>query len=155
MADLDLAVAGDPGAAARAIAAAGGGHAFELSAEFATWRVVDRDGGWQVDVSGLRGGSIEADLAERDFTVGAIAVPLAGGEPVDPLGGLADLERGVLRVVGDGQLRRRPAAPAARRRGSAPSSASRSIRRPSSWPAAKRPAPPRPPASASWSSCAS
>ena len=32
--------------------------------------------------------------AERDFTIGAVAVPLAGGEPIDPFGGLADLERG-------------------------------------------------------------
>ena len=71
VADLDLAVAGSPEAAAKAIAAeSGGGHAFELSAEFATWRVVDRDRAWQVDVSALRGETIEADLAERDFNVG-------------------------------------------------------------------------------------
>jgi putative nucleotidyltransferase with HDIG domain len=100
VADLDLAVSGDPGVAARAIAAKGGGHAFELSAEFATWRVAGRDG-WQVDLTALRGGSIEADLAHRDFTIGAVAVPLAGGEPVDPHHGLADLDRGLLRTVGD------------------------------------------------------
>jgi poly(A) polymerase len=99
--DLDLAVAGDPGTAARAIAAALGEHAFELSAEFGTWRVVARDSGWQVDATVLRGESIEADLAERDFTVGAVAVPLAGGAEIDPFGGLADLERGVLRGVGE------------------------------------------------------
>jgi poly(A) polymerase len=96
--DLDLAVAGDPGPIAKAIARELGEHAFELSAEFRTWRVVGR--GWQVDVTALRGDSIEADLAERDFTVGAVAVPLAAGEPIDPTGGLADLERGVLRAVG-------------------------------------------------------
>src|SRR6187455_3332203 len=78
VADLDLAVAGSPEAAAKAIAAASRGHAFELSAEFATWRVVDREKAWQVDATALRGESIEADLAERDFTVGAVAVPLAG-----------------------------------------------------------------------------
>ena len=99
--DLDLAVGGDPGALARRIARAGGGHVFELSSEFGTWRVADRDRGWQVDVSALRGGAIETDLAERDFTVGAVAVPLAGGAPVDPHGGLADLERLVLRAVGE------------------------------------------------------
>ncbi|HEX9968398.1 MAG TPA: hypothetical protein VGB06_10690, partial [Solirubrobacterales bacterium] len=38
--DLDLAVAGDPATAAKAIAREGGGHSFELSAEFATWRAV-------------------------------------------------------------------------------------------------------------------
>jgi putative nucleotidyltransferase with HDIG domain len=100
VADLDLAVAGDPGQVAKALARELGEHAFELSAEFRTWRVVAPGRGWQVDVTALRGDSIEADLAERDFTVGAVAVPLAGGEAIDPTDGLADLERGVLRAVG-------------------------------------------------------
>jgi len=99
--DLDLAVDGDPGAAARAIAAELGEHAFELSAEFATWRVASASRPWQVDVTALRGGGIEADLAERDFTIGAVAVPLAGGEALDPFAGLVDLERGILRAVGE------------------------------------------------------
>jgi poly(A) polymerase len=98
--DLDLAVAGDPGAVAKALGRALGEHAFELSAEFGTWRVVAPSRGWQVDVTVLRGDSIEADLAARDFTVGAVAVPLAVGEAIDPSGGLVDLERGVLRAVG-------------------------------------------------------
>jgi putative nucleotidyltransferase with HDIG domain len=99
--DLDLAVAGDPAPLARSIAREGGGHSFELSAEFATWRAVAADRSWQIDVTALRGETIEADLGERDFTIGAIAVPLGGGETVDPFGGLADLERRLLRVVGE------------------------------------------------------
>jgi poly(A) polymerase len=99
--DLDLAAAGDPAPLAKAIAREGGGYAFELSAEFATWRAVAADGSWQVDVTALRGETIEADLAERDFTIGAVAVPLGDGEPLDPYGGLADLDRGVLRAVGE------------------------------------------------------
>ena len=99
--DLDLAVAGDPAAAAKAIAREGDGHPFELSAEFATWRAVAADRSWQVDATALRGETIEADLAARDFTLGAVAVPLDGGEPIDPYGGLADLERQILRVVGE------------------------------------------------------
>jgi poly(A) polymerase len=99
--DLDLAVRGDPEAAARAVARAGDGHAFELSAEFATWRAVARDRAWQLDATALRGETIEADLGARDFTLGAVAVPVAGGEPVDPFGGLADLERRLLRVLGE------------------------------------------------------
>jgi putative nucleotidyltransferase with HDIG domain len=106
--DLDLAVAGDPGPVARALGRELGEHAFELSAEFGTWRVVAPGRGWQVDVTVLRGGSIEADLTARDFTVGAIAVPLAGGEAVDPTGGLADLERGVLRAVGPQSFKEDP-----------------------------------------------
>jgi poly(A) polymerase len=99
--DLDLALAGDVAAAAKAIAREGRGHSFELSAEFATWRAVGADGSWQIDLTALRGETIEADLAERDFTIGAVAVPLRGGEPIDPHGGLPDLERGVLRAVGE------------------------------------------------------
>jgi len=99
--DLDLAVAGDPEAVVRAIAREGGGHAFELSAEYATWRAVAADGSWQIDATALRGPTIEADLAERDFTVGAVAVPLGGSEPIDPFGGLADLDRRLLRAVGE------------------------------------------------------
>ena len=99
--DLDLAVAGDPGAAARAIGQAIGEHAFELSAEFGTWRVATSGRGWQIDVTALRGDGIEADLAARDFTIGAVAVPLAGGEPIDPYAGLRDLEEKCLRAVGE------------------------------------------------------
>ncbi|MDX6654781.1 MAG: poly(A) polymerase [Solirubrobacterales bacterium] len=98
--DLDLAVAGDPGRVAKALARELGEHAFELSAEFGTWRVVAPSRGWQVDITALRGDSIEADLALRDFAIGAAAVPLAAGEALDPYDGLVDLERGVLRVVG-------------------------------------------------------
>jgi poly(A) polymerase len=99
--DLDLAVSGDPRLAARSIAKALGEHAFELSAEFGTWRVVAPRRGWQIDVTALRGETIEDDLAERDFTIGAVAVSLAGGEPVDPYGGLADLNAKRLRAVSE------------------------------------------------------
>jgi putative nucleotidyltransferase with HDIG domain len=99
--DLDLAVAGDPGAAAKKIGAATGDHAFELSAEFGTWRVVSGRSGWQIDVTALRGEGIETDLAERDFTIGAVAVPLHGDEVIDPFSGLADLDARILRAVGE------------------------------------------------------
>ena len=102
--DLDLAVAGDPGAVAKALGATLDEHAFELSAEFGTWRVVARDRGWQIDVTAMRGATIDDDLAERDFTIGAVAVPLAGGEPIDPHDGLADLAGKRLRVVGEGSF---------------------------------------------------
>jgi poly(A) polymerase len=101
IADLDLAVAGDPGAVARAIGAGIGERAFELSAQFGTWRVVSPGRGWQIDVTALRGGTIEADLAERDFTIGAVAVPLAGGGLLDPYAGLTDLAEKRLRAVGE------------------------------------------------------
>jgi putative nucleotidyltransferase with HDIG domain len=99
--DLDVVVDGDPGEAARSIAkAAGRAVCFVLSEEFGAWRVSARDSSWQVDVEPLRGGSLHADLALRDFTVNAIAEPLGGGEPIDPLGGLEDLAAGRLRMAG-------------------------------------------------------
>lgn len=99
--DLDLVVAGDPGAAARAIGKELRAPAFELSSEFGTWRVADGRGERQIDVTALRGEGIEADLAERDFTIGAVAAPLSGPGLVDPFGGVADLERRRLRAVGE------------------------------------------------------
>src|SRR6476661_4365178 len=99
--DLDLAVEGDVRAAARALAKAADGPMFELSEEFGAWRVLAADRAWQADLSPLRGGSLEADLALRDFTVNAIAEPLASGDPVDPSGGLADLAARTLRMVGE------------------------------------------------------
>jgi tRNA nucleotidyltransferase (CCA-adding enzyme) len=46
-------------------------------------------------------GSIEGDLARRDFTINAMAFGLAGDEGGDPHGGRADLEASVLRAVGN------------------------------------------------------
>ncbi|MBK8461249.1 MAG: CCA tRNA nucleotidyltransferase [Micropruina sp.] len=42
------------------------------------------------------GEHLGADLVRRDFTVNAMALSMTGGELLDPFGGLADLERGVL-----------------------------------------------------------
>ncbi len=100
-ADIDVVVDGDPAEAARAVArAASRAACFALSEDFGAWRVIARDSSWQVDVEPLRGGSLEADLALRDFTVNAIAEPVGGGAPIDPLGGLEDLRSRRLRMAG-------------------------------------------------------
>lgn len=44
---------------------------------------------------------LELDLARRDFTVNAMAFDICEPKLVDPFGGQQDLERGVLRAVGD------------------------------------------------------
>jgi poly(A) polymerase len=103
--DLDLVIDGDPGLAAKAMTAAARREGrqvacFELSREFGGWRVVSQREGWQVDVEPLRGGSLEADLLLRDFTVNAIAEPIGGGVEIDPLGGLEDLAVRRLRAAG-------------------------------------------------------
>ena len=97
MVDLDIACA-DPEQAARRYARGAEGAPFPLSERHGAWRVA-LSGQRTVDFTPLPKG-IEADLATRDFTINAIARPLAGGDPVDPFDGLADLERGVLRAVG-------------------------------------------------------
>ena len=94
--DLDIAVR-DARRAARAFARQAGGAPFPLSERWGAWRVA-LSGGRTVDFTPLRDG-IGSDLASRDFTVNAIAVPLAGGEPIDPFGGLLDIEQRTLRAV--------------------------------------------------------
>lgn len=103
--DVDIVIDGDPEQAARALARLArrqGSPAacFALSQEFGGWRVVARDHAWQIDVEPLRGGSLEADLLLRDFTVNAIAQPICGGASIDPLGGAHDLAAGRLRAAG-------------------------------------------------------
>ena len=95
---------GDPRRAARAIARAAGGTAFQLSGAFGAWRVVGRDHGWHVDLVALRDDDIAADLAARDFTINAMAEPLAGGELLDPHGGRADLDKRLVRMVSPAAL---------------------------------------------------
>jgi tRNA nucleotidyltransferase/poly(A) polymerase len=54
-----------------------------------------------VDVGPFRAGPrIESDLAHRDFTINAIAYDIADRKWVDPHGGRADLENGLIRAVG-------------------------------------------------------
>ena len=102
--DVDLALAGDPRDAARAIARATGGVAFQLSGAFGAWRVVGPGHGWHVDLVTLRDDDIDADLAARDFTINAMAEPLGGGELLDPHGGRADLEARTVRMVSEAAL---------------------------------------------------
>ena len=94
--DLDVACR-DPQAAARAYAKRSGGAPFPLSERHGAWRVA-LEARRTVDFTPLPG-AIEDDLATRDFTINAIAVPLAGGDAADPYGGRGDLEQKVVRVV--------------------------------------------------------
>src|SRR5882672_2627793 len=53
------------------------------------------------------GASLDEDLARRDFTINAIAYSATTKEIRDPFGGRADLERRVVRAVGDAPERMR------------------------------------------------
>jgi Poly A polymerase head domain len=94
--DLDIACRG-PEASARAYAKRSGGAPFPLSERHGAWRVA-MENGRTVDFTPLPG-AIEKDLATRDFTINAIAVPLAGGDAVDPYGGRNDLDAKLIRAV--------------------------------------------------------
>jgi tRNA nucleotidyltransferase/poly(A) polymerase len=96
--DVDV-VCADPESAARAYARRSGGAPFPLSAEHRSWRVVLPEGR-TADFTPVHG-SIESDLARRDFTINAIAQPVAGGEAVDPSGGRDDLQLRLVRAVSE------------------------------------------------------
>jgi len=89
----------DPRAAAGRYAAIRHGAMFLLSERHGAWRVALADGR-TVDFT-LLARTIEDDLAGRDFTINAIAVPVAGGAVVDPFAGRADLAARTIRAVGE------------------------------------------------------
>jgi tRNA nucleotidyltransferase (CCA-adding enzyme) len=111
--DLDLLVLGE----AEELAAALSSHPVASHDRFGTATV--ELGGHRVDVAGARTESypqpgalpvvepapdVESDLGRRDFTVNAIAVPVGGGKPADPHGGIADVGARLLRVLHPGSF---------------------------------------------------
>ncbi len=102
--EIDVAVSGDAEAIAADLERAGAGRAVFLSRDRPGPRVFRIAGRRPLDVAELEGGSIETDLARRDFTVNAMAVSAASGELLDPFGGLEDLRRRRLRAVRDENL---------------------------------------------------
>lgn len=104
--DLDFAVPAGGLALARRLANQLGGAFFPLDAERDTGRVVlaEADGRrFYLDFACWRGNSLHADLADRDFTINAMALDVAQERPVviDPFGGRADLSAGLVRAVTD------------------------------------------------------
>lgn len=104
--DIDLAASGQIRELAESVAQHLGGSVVPLDPR--TFRVIALIEGasWQIDLSCLKGPSIEADLVARDFTIDALGLPLEIpnlkfqiSDLVDPLGGLRDLEEGVVRMT--------------------------------------------------------
>ena len=118
--DLDIAVVGDAIALAQRWSDAAGGR-LTVHRRFGTATVVDSRGCTVDLVSArretyphpgalpvVRPGSIADDLARRDFTINAMAIPVAdlpavaAGRPaelVDPHNGRSDLDAGVIRIL--------------------------------------------------------
>jgi tRNA nucleotidyltransferase (CCA-adding enzyme) len=113
-ADIDLVVEGDPAALTAALGA-------ELVAGHSRFGTMKIDwNGEEIDLAASRresyarpgalptvelGAPIRTDLARRDFTVNAMAIPLADPEELlDPYDGRQDLRGGLLRVIHDGSF---------------------------------------------------
>ncbi len=69
------------------------------------YRLVNRlDTDDHIDISELRDGSITADLARRDFTINAMAMPVYPdrrlGKVIDPFGGVDDIGKKRIRMTG-------------------------------------------------------
>ena len=110
--DLDFVVEGDAPAVARQLADELGGRALTYD-RFGTATVVLED--CRVDLVTARQevyphpgalpqvspGTIFDDLARRDFSINALALPLTESRPkvLDPLGGIGDIDRGLIRVL--------------------------------------------------------
>lgn len=95
--EVDVAVESGAEPLARRLEEGGFGRAVLLSAE--SPRVVRVAGPRELDLADLEGGSIEADLARRDFTVNALAIEIGTARWSDPFGGAGDLARRRLRLV--------------------------------------------------------
>lgn len=93
--DLDLVTPENGMVLARRIANRFGGDYYSLDDARDVGRAIveTQDGRLVIDVSGLRAPDLAGDLADRDFTLNAIAVDLHGDLQtlIDPLGGVGDL----------------------------------------------------------------
>jgi tRNA nucleotidyltransferase/poly(A) polymerase len=110
--DLDLAVAGDGLALARRLANHFQGAYYPLDEARSTGRVIlpgEAEHRLVVDVARFRGPDLAADLADRDFTINALAADVrTPGDVIDHHSGLADLATGLIRPVSDASIRTDP-----------------------------------------------
>lgn len=104
--DIDVSVVGEATPLARAFADEIGAAFYVMDADFDVARVIMTENGSRtvVDLARVRGGTIEHDLATRDFTINAMAAEAGtwsgdSSEVIDPFDGQSDLKARRLRVV--------------------------------------------------------
>ncbi|MBV9617331.1 MAG: HD domain-containing protein [Ktedonobacteraceae bacterium] len=116
--DWDIVTDGDPPQLARQLANILGGSYAHMNDKASRITLKRNQHEIILDVSPLRGTTIEEDLRLRDFTINAIAIPLSefvrsltAGAPlplIDPLHGDADLDAHCLRAVDDATFQHDP-----------------------------------------------
>ncbi len=104
--DLDFVLSEDAVETARLVAKRYQAGFVVLDEQRQIARVVFNQG--TVDFALQEGESLEQDLRRRDFTINAIAFNPLTQEIIDPLYGLSDLEKGLLRMVSRGNLESDP-----------------------------------------------
>jgi tRNA nucleotidyltransferase/poly(A) polymerase len=105
--DYDVAVLGDPYQFARQVAKNTNGRLVEIGKpDQMIIRVVAEKN--IIDISKLKGRSIEEDLAARDFTVNAMAYDLSSHQLIDHLGGQQGLAHKTIRMVSNGIFNQDP-----------------------------------------------
>ena len=114
--DFDFVCLGEVGHLASHLAHGEHGKAFPIAESEGTWRVVlsQEQRKTEVDFSQIQGKDIIHDLKQRDFTINSLAVNLkdviisAHPTVIDPLHGLVDLQRRILRANSEESLRQDP-----------------------------------------------
>jgi hypothetical protein len=110
--DLDVVVPSGAAALARRLANRFGGDYYLLDEERDTGRAIlylEAGQALMVDVARFRAADLGADLADRDFTINAMAADVRTPEQViDPFGGRQDVRAGIIRPVSEGSIRHDP-----------------------------------------------
>lgn len=101
--DLDVVVPEEAISLCRRLQQRHGGACVVLDAERSMARLVL--GGWSLDLARMEPGGLVDDLNRRDYTINAMALPLAAGAAlIDPHGGLAHLAAGTLVAISEANL---------------------------------------------------
>lgn len=105
--DLDFALPKKAIATARRLASSLNADFYILDEPLDMARVIVTQGDGTRDIldfAAFRGADLASDLAGRDFTMNAIAMSLDLKSPIDPLGGVADLQAGSIHACSETSL---------------------------------------------------
>lgn len=114
--DFDFLVKGETKAFVSEIAKRLATSYFPLDESWGIWRLIFKEGKrkWVMDFSSMHADHIELDLQQRDFTINSMALdltPLSNEQSlsiIDPLKGLQDLEKRILRVNAENSFLKDP-----------------------------------------------